>query len=74
MDIVETITKVGFPIACCIAMAIYILKMQDRHTKELAEMEAKHSKEVDSIRRSVDNNTKAITELLFFLKGGVKNG
>lgn len=53
----------GFPIACCIGMAWYILKRDD-----------KHAKEVENLRKSIDNNTKVMTELLFYLKGGVNNG
>lgn len=63
MDVVNIITSVGFPIACCIGMAWYILKRDD-----------KHAKEVENLRKSIDNNTKVMTELLFYLKGGVKNG
>lgn len=63
VDVVNIITSVGFPIACCIGMAWYILKRDD-----------KHAKEVENLRKSIDNNTKVMTELLFYLKGGVNNG
>ena len=63
VDVINIITSVGFPIACCIGMAWYILKRDD-----------KHAKEVENLRKSIDNNTKVMTELLFYLKGGVNNG
>ena len=58
---VSLISSVGFPIAACIAMAIYI-KQRD----------TKHEQEVDKLRQSIDNNTKVMTELIFYLKGGEK--
>lgn len=61
MDILNIISSVGFPIAACIAMAIYI-KQRD----------TKHEQEVDKLRQSIDNNTKVMTELIFYLKGGDK--
>ena len=63
VDVINIITSVGFPIACCIGMGWYILKRDD-----------KHAKEVENLRKSIDNNTKVMTELLFYLKGGVNNG
>ena len=63
VDVINVITSVGFPIACCIGMAWYILKRDD-----------KHAKEIENLRKSIDNNTKVMTELLFYLKGGVNNG
>ena len=63
MDILNIISSVGFPIAACIAMAIYI-KQRD----------TKHEQEVDKLRQSIDNNTKVMTELIYYLKGGDING
>ena len=62
MDILNIISSVGFPIAACVAMAIYI-KQRD----------TKHELEVDKLRQSIDNNTKVMTELVFYLKGGHNN-
>ena len=63
MDILNIISSVGFPIAACIAMPIYI-KQRD----------TKHEQEVDKLRQSIDNNTKVMTELIYYLKGGDING
>lgn len=63
MDTLTTlISNLGFPIACCIALAWYIIKR-----------DSKHSKEIEEIRKSLDNNTNVMKELLFYLKGGEKN-
>lgn len=59
MDVVTIISSLGFPIAACVAMAMYISKR-----------DTKHEQEVDKLRQSIDNNTKVMTELIFYLKGG----
>lgn len=58
-SVIELVTRLGFPIAVCIGLAWYILKKDKDHTKE-----------VEKLGRSIDNNTKVITELIMFLKGG----
>lgn len=62
MDVINIITTVGFPIACCISMGCYIKQGDERHEQE-----------VDKLRNSIDNNTDAISELIYFLKGGGKS-
>lgn len=62
MDIIDLITTQGVAIGCLVAMAKYIVKRDDKHDKENAEM-----------RRTVDNNTKALMELAYYIKGGDRN-
>lgn len=52
MTIIEIITTVGFPIACCIALGAYVLK-RDADRKE----------EQEANRTVIAENTKAITNL-----------
>lgn len=49
----EAIGTIGFPIVCC-----YFLWKSNEKSNEL------HKKEVDGLRRSIDNNTKVIMQLL----------
>ena len=58
MDFTSLITNVGFPIACVVAMGKYLVKRDEQHTKEINEL-----------RKSIDNNTKVMLELSYFLKG-----
>lgn len=60
-NVIELVTRLGFPIAVCIGLAWYVLKKDKDHTKE-----------VEKLGRSIDNNTKVVTELIMFLKGGCK--
>lgn len=57
MNIIEIITSVGFPIACCIALAWYIYKRDE-----------KHEEEISKLRESIDKNSDVIQELIYYLK------
>lgn len=50
--ITQLISSVGFPICMCIFLFWAIGKLDDRHTEE-----------VEKLRTSVDNNTKAMLKL-----------
>lgn len=50
--ITTLISSVGFPIACCIFLFWAIGKLDDRHADE-----------VEKLRISVDNNTRAMLKL-----------
>lgn len=56
-SILEIISTVGFPIACCIAMFIQQNKMSENHKNEMSEMKS-----------AIDNNTIALTKLIEKLK------
>ncbi len=50
--ITQLIGSLGFPIVAC----IYMAKMQEKQNEQ-------HSKEVEELRKSVDNNTKAMIKI-----------
>lgn len=52
-SILEIISTVGFPIACCIAMFVQQNKMSENHKNEMLEMKS-----------AIDNNTIALTKLI----------
>lgn len=52
-SILEIISSVGFPIACCIAMFVQHNKMSENHKNEMFEMKC-----------AIDNNTIALTKLI----------
>lgn len=52
-SILEIISSVGFPIACCIAMFVQQNKMSENHKNEMCEMKS-----------AIDNNTIALTKLI----------
>lgn len=60
--ITNLISNVGFPIAMCLVMLYYAKKQQDSHKEEM-----------EHLRQSLDNNTEAIKELKYRIKGGVND-
>ena len=50
--IVNIISSVGFPIACC----VYLIYINNKN-------EEKHADEVEKLRLTVENNTKAMIKL-----------
>ena len=56
-SILDIISSVGFPIACCIAMFLQQNKMSENHKNEMSEMKS-----------AIDNNTIALTKLIEKLK------
>lgn len=56
-SILEIISSVGFPIACCIAMFLQQNKITENHKSEMSEM-----------KNAIDNNTVALTKLIEKLK------
>ena len=56
-SILEIISSVGFPIACCVAMFLQQNKITENHKKEMLEMKS-----------AIDNNTIALTMLIEKLK------
>lgn len=56
-DIVDLISSCGFPIACCVFMLWQNSKQDDYFRSQQEEL-----------RKSIDNNTKTISELCLLIK------
>lgn len=69
MDIVQIISNVGFPIACVIGLGWYVKYVTDKHEKEIKELRESQEKTNAENRQALENNTRAIQELVFYLKG-----
>lgn len=52
------ISTLGFPIVCCGALFWYVNKQEKRHSDEIAEL-----------RKTIENNTLAVTTLVSKLGG-----
>lgn len=50
--LVQIISNLGFPIAMCVALLLYINKQTELHKEEMHEL-----------KQSIDNNTLVITKL-----------
>lgn len=57
------IGSLGFPVVCCLIQFYVILKMNKAHVETLYEL-----------KKTIDNNTRSITDLCDSLRGVNKNG
>ncbi len=67
IDLVSMVSSVGFPIVCCFILCWYVFQQNKSHKEE-----------IDSIRKSLDDNTLIITRLVdkldVFMKGADGDG
>ena len=62
-NIMNIITNVGFPIACCLAMGLYIRELVKQHKEEIANLNAKHEEETTKFAEALNKNTLVIQKL-----------
>lgn len=66
-SILTIISTVGFPIACCIALAWYVARETRLQREETSRLNAEHTSEMmafkDEIKEALNNNTIALTRL-----------
>ena len=71
----SAISTVGFPIVCCIAMALYVKYITDKNREEVAELNKQHKTEIGEVVTAIQNNTLVIQKLTDVLTlGGDLNG
>lgn len=63
MDVIGVISQVGFPIACCVAMAWYVKYTEDKHREERIEIMVQHKASEDDLRNAVENNTQVMIRI-----------
>ena len=62
-DVTDLITRVGFPIVMCGALAWYVKHMTDRFMAMVDSINIQHDTETKNMIRSLDANTQAIALL-----------
>lgn len=75
-QVIELIGSFGFPIAACIWLGYYVKELMKQYREDIAKLQQLHREEItafkDEMETAVNNNTKALTELIIKLdKGGV---
>ena len=78
MDLTQLISTLGFPIVCCVAMAIYVQKITQQNREDTKELNKQHTEEMlqfkEDMKEALNNNTLALNKLCEKLeKVGVKN-
>lgn len=67
--VIQLINGVGFPIAACIAMAVFIVWDRKQRMNEQKDAEEKNKEMYDSLKEAINNNTSTINTLLMKLEG-----
>ena len=64
------IQSIGFPMACCVALALSVKYLFDIFIRKIDDLEKTHKEETDHLSEAVNNNTSVIKELLMKLNEG----
>ena len=67
MDIVDVISNLGFPIACVVALGLYVREQQKLFSDELSKQREEHKEEVKELTNTISNNTLVVQKLVDLL-------
>jgi hypothetical protein len=62
-DFVTIISTVGFPIASCLALGLYVYKATETNKQELTKTNEKLQEIIEKTTECITNNTNALYEL-----------
>lgn len=69
-DVLTLITQYGFPIVCCVWMAMYIKTTTERYNKQIEDITDKYAEKINEITVVMKETTTAVTSLINFIKNG----
>lgn len=63
MDIIQIISTLGFPIACCLGLGWYVKTQTDNYRNDVKEIQREHKEETKQMTDALNNNTLALQHL-----------
>ena len=63
-EIAQLVTTLGFPIVCCGALAWFVKYQTDNNNKNMDQMRREQLDQVKSMTEAVNNNTRALQQLV----------
>lgn len=69
--VLQAISTIGFPAVMCVILIYYIKYTTDLYVDMVQKMEDKHATDLDKVTEALNNNTKALSDLAVYVKGGV---
>ena len=63
MDIIQIISSLGFPIACCLGLGWYVKTQTDNYRNDVKEIQREHKEETKQMTDALNNNTLALQHL-----------
>lgn len=67
-EIVSLITDIGFPFAVCLICFWYINKQNERAIERELKQEEKHTKQLQLLSDSLNNNTDCLNEMCILIQ------
>ena len=67
---IQLVNGIGFPIAACIAMAVFIIWDKKNRREDKKAIYDKYEQSFDALRVSIENNTKIVQTLIDNIKDG----
>ena len=63
MDIIQIISTLGFPIACCLGLGWYVKMQTDNYRNDVKDIQREHKEETKQMTDALNNNTLALQHL-----------
>ena len=63
MDIIQIISTLGFPIACCLGLGWYVKTQTDNYRNDVKDIQREHKEETKQMTEALNNNTLALQHL-----------
>ena len=63
MDIIQIISTLGFPIACCLVLGWYVKTQTDNYRNDVKDIQREHKEETKQMTDALNNNTLALQHL-----------
>ena len=67
-EVISLITDIGFPFAVCLICFWYINKQNERAVERELKQEEKHTKQVQLLSDSLNNNTVCVNEMRILIQ------
>lgn len=67
-EVISLITDIGFPFAVCLICFWYINKQNERAIERELKQEEKHTKQVELLSDSLNNNTDCVNEMRILIQ------
>lgn len=63
MDWMQIISSLGFPIAACVGMGLYVKTQTENYRTDVKDIQREHKDEIAKVTEALNNNTLALQKL-----------
>lgn len=66
--VIQVVSSLGFPVACCGVVGWYVKYISDKNREQLDKIMDQHKEEMKEVTVALNNNTLAITRLTDYIE------